>query len=148
MNFWKKISKVENELPEEDGYNGYGYGDNDVETDDGIVGVPDYGDGTTTRTESAQAAPNVVSGDKVSLKLMQPRSHTEAPDVADRLISGCIVVLDIGELQRDSKESVFRLLDFLAGVIHVLNGQMIRTNKTTIVLAPNGVDISGFEVES
>lgn len=140
MNFWKKITKTDNEPAEDDNYNGYGY-----EMDDGIVGVPDYGDTAPVKEPSLS---NVSAPEKVSLKLVQPKSHTEAPAVADKLMSGCIVVLDIGELQRDSKESVLRLLDFIAGVIHVLNGQMIRTNKTTIVLAPSGVDISGFEADS
>ena len=142
MNFWKKINKTDNEPAEGGDYNGYGYGD-----DDGVVGVPDYGDEDGEMMKSA-SAPNVSSPEKVSLKLVQPKSHTEAPAVADKLMSGCIVVLDIGELQRESKESVLRLLDFIAGVIYVLNGQMIRTNKTTIVLAPSGVDISGFEADA
>lgn len=142
MNFWKKITKTADEPAEDEGYNGYGY-----DEDDGVVGVPDYGEedhaGKTVPASNVQ-----TPADKVSLKLVQPKSHTEATKVADKLMSGCIVVLDIGELQRDSKESVLRLLDFIAGVIYVLNGQMIRTNKTTIVLAPNGVDISGFEADA
>lgn len=82
--------------------------------------------------------------DKVSLKLLQPKSHTEATRIADKLKDGCIVLLDISNL---TKEQALRLVDFLAGVAYVLGGEMIKTNKNTIVVSPSGVDISGFAPE-
>lgn len=82
--------------------------------------------------------------DKVSLKLLQPKSHIEATKIADKLKEGCIVLLDISRL---TKEQAHRLVDFLSGVAYVLGGEMIRTNKNTIVISPSGVDISGFAPE-
>ena len=86
-----------------------------------------------------------ASPDKVELKLMQPRSHTEGTKIADKLKDGCIVLLDISNL---TKEKAHRLVDFLAGVAYVLGGEMIKTNKHTIVVAPSGVDISSFAPET
>ena len=85
-----------------------------------------------------------ASADKVSLKLIQPKSHIEATKIADKLKEGCIVLLDISHL---TKEQAHRLVDFLSGVAYVLGGEMIRTNKNTIVISPSGVDISGFAPE-
>ncbi len=82
--------------------------------------------------------------DKVALKLLQPKSHTEATKIADKLKEGCIVLLDISSL---TKEKAHRLVDFLAGVAYVLGGEMIKTNKNTIVVSPAGVDISGFAAD-
>ena len=82
-----------------------------------------------------------ASPDKVSLKLLQPKSHTEATKIADKLKEGCIVLLDISNLTKDQAR---RLVDFLAGTAYVLGGEMIKTNRNTIVVAPAGVDISGF----
>ena len=84
------------------------------------------------------------AADKVSLKLLQPKSHIEATKIADKLKEGCIVLLDISRL---TKEQAHRLVDFLSGVAYVLGGEMIRTNKNTIVISPSGVDISGFAPE-
>ena len=84
------------------------------------------------------------AADKVSLKLLQPKSHIEATKMADKLKEGCIVLLDISRL---TKEQAHRLVDFLSGVAYVLGGEMIRTNKNTIVISPSGVDISGFAPE-
>lgn len=79
--------------------------------------------------------------EKVALKLLRPKSHIEGTKIADKLKEGCIVLLDISNL---SKDKVHRLVDFLAGVAYVLGGEMIMTNKHTIVISPAGVDISGF----
>ena len=85
-----------------------------------------------------------VSPEKVTLKLIQPRSHTEATKIADKLKEGCIVLLDISNL---TKEQALRLVDFLSGVAYVLGGEMIKTNPKTIVVSPSGVDVSGFIAE-
>ncbi len=82
--------------------------------------------------------------EKVSLKLFQPKSHIEATRIADKLKEGCIVLLDISYLNKDQAH---RLVDFLAGVAYVLGGEMIKTNKSTIVVSPAGVDISAFTAE-
>ena len=82
-----------------------------------------------------------ASPDKVSLKLLQPRTHTEATKIADKLKEGCIVLLDVSYLTKDQAR---RLVDFLAGAAYVMGGEMIKTNRNTIVVAPAGVDISGF----
>ena len=85
------------------------------------------------------------AAEKVYLKLLQPKSHIEATKIADKLKDGCIVLLDISRL---TKEQAHRLVDFLSGVAYVLGGEMIRTNKNTIVISPSGVDISGFAPEA
>ena len=88
--------------------------------------------------------PAPISADKVALKLLQPKSHTEATQIADTLKAGNIILLDICNL---AKDKAHRLVDFLAGVTYVLGGEMLKTNKNTIVIAPAGVDISGFAPE-
>jgi cell division inhibitor SepF len=86
-----------------------------------------------------------ASAEKVTLKLLQPKSHTEATKIADKLKEGCIVLLDISHL---TKDQAHRLVDFLAGVAYVLGGEMIKTNKSTIVVSPAGVDISSFAADT
>ena len=92
-------------------------------------------------TAAAPRAPEAASPEKVALKLMQPKSHAEATKIADKLKEGCIVLLDISRLE---KEPAHRLVNFLAGVVYVLGGEMIKTNKNTIVVSPSGVDITGL----
>ena len=96
--------------------------------------------------DPARKEPDIrpASPDKVALKLLQPKSHTESIKIADKLKEGCIVLLDISKLDKNKAR---RLIDFLAGVAYVLGGEMIKTNENTIVVSPAGVDISSFASE-
>ena len=113
------------------------------------IQIPDEAENSVAALENpARKDPEfrpASAAEKVSLKLLQPKSHIEATKIADKLKDGCIVLLDISRL---TKEQAHRLVDFLSGVAYVLGGEMIRTNKNTIVISPSGVDISGFAPEA
>ena len=133
--FFRDNADVENEE----------YDDLYIDPEDIQVNIPDSeteGD-VSSLNSPARKEPEIhpASPDKVSLKLLQPKTHTEATKIADKLKEGCIVLLDIGNLTKDQAR---RLVDFLAGTAYVLGGEMIKTNKNTIVVSPAGVDISGF----
>ena len=134
MNLLKKFIRNDNADMEPEDYDGLYIDPEDMpevsEPDDvGVSGVV---------APVAEARP---VAEKVSLKLLQPKSHTEATKIADRLKEGSIVLLDISNLTKDQAR---RLVDFLAGVAYVLGGEMIKTNKNTIVVSPAGVDIAGI----
>lgn len=136
MNLLKKFVRNDNADLEED------YDEMYVMPED--IAMPGMEDeGVSALDNPARKEPEIhpASAEKVSLKLLQPKSHTEATKIADKLKEGCIVLLDISHL---TKDQVHRLIDFLAGVAYVLGGEMIKTNKSTIVISPAGVDISGF----
>lgn len=137
MNLLKKFMRTENA----------DFGD---EYDDDMYGMPDElrvdsaddsADSVSAPDGMANRTAEMRSADKVSLKLLQPKSHVEAPKIADKLKEGCIVLLDVSSL---TKEKAHRLVDFLAGVAYVMGGEMVKTNPNTIVVAPAGVDITGF----
>ena len=137
MNLLKRFMKYDNAgLDDEEGYDDVYMMPEDlkVETEETVsMSAPE---GSTSQEEIRPATP-----DKVSLKLLQPKSHIDATKIADRLKDGSIVLLDLSNLEKDK---VIRLIDFLAGVVYVLGGEMIKTNKSTIVVSPAGVDISSF----
>ena len=140
MNLLKKFVRNDNADLEED------YDDIYVMPEDLKMEMPDEDSAAEVSAinDSARVAAQPVATEKVALKLLQPKSHTEATKIADRLKDGCIVLLDISSL---TKDKACRLVDFLAGVAYVLGGEMIKTNKNTIVVAPAGVDISNFASE-
>ncbi len=141
MNLLKKFVRNDNADFEEESYDDIYAMPEDLKmemssTDDGVSAIDNP---ARKEVEIRPASP-----DKVALKLLKPKSHTEATKIADKLKDGSIVLLDISGL---SKEKALRLVDFLAGVAYVLGGEMIKTNKNTIVVSPAGVDISGFAQE-
>ena len=145
MNLLKKFIKPDNadfgDVESEDEIYGY-VAPQDLEMEDGYTAAESN---PSAFHQPAQTESRPVSADKVSLKLLKPKSHAEAPAIADKLKEGCIVLLDISNLK---KEYAIRLVDFLAGVAYVLGGEMIKTNKHTIVVSPSGVDISNFAPEA
>jgi FtsZ-interacting cell division protein YlmF len=140
MNLLKKFVRNDNaDLDEELGDDAL------VMTDDIGMEIPesDVNEEVASIDSPSRKDPEIVpvKAEKVSLKLLQPKSHIEATKIAAKIKEGCIVLLDISLL---APEQVIRLVDFLAGVAYVLGGEMIKTNKSTIVISPAGVDISGF----
>ena len=103
---------------------------------------PDVAKGIAAVDADTRKQTNIrpASSEKVSLKIMAPRSNADAAAIADLLKEGCIVLLDISNLEKDQ---AYRLVDFLAGVAYVIGGEMTKTNRNTIVISPTGVDIAG-----
>ena len=142
MNLLKKFIRDNADVENEE------YDDLYIDPEDIQVNIPDSDTDSDVASlnSPARKEPEIhpASPDKVSVKLLQPKTHTEATKIADKLKEGCIVLLDISNL---TKDQAHRLVDFLAGVAYVLGGEMIKTNKNTIVVSPAGVDISGFAPE-
>ncbi len=91
------------------------------------------------------AKKNANSGAGVNMvKVIKPRNYQDGPAIADELVDGYTVVMDIGALER---EGALRLIDFLLGAVHVLGGELRRVTKTTLVLSPRSGEVVGEDEE-
>ena len=79
-----------------------------------------------------------INESAVSLKIITPKSLGEAERIADCLIGGSSVVLNIEEIEASD---VIRFMDYLQGVLHVIHGNIKQVSKTTFVATPNNVGI-------
>lgn len=75
----------------------------------------------------------------IELKVVRPENYTEVAAVADYLLDGCTVFLNMEQLDRSV---ITRMLDFLRGVTYATNGQIKKSSATTYIITPNNVDIS------
>ena len=92
---------------------------------------------TTSSRERTEALKN---GDSVELKIIRPESYEEASTVADHLLAGSTVVLNLEALDRSV---VLRMLDFLNGVTYCSDGEIKKVAPSTFIITPHGnVDIS------
>lgn len=143
MNMLKRFLRNDNaDLQEDEGYEDIYTMPEDLKmemADEDAADVSAVSTPAQSETDIRPATP-----DKVEIKLLKPKSHIEASTIADKLKEGCIVLLDVSDLEKDKAQ---RLVGFLAGVVYVLGGEMIKTNKSTIVVSPAGVDISGIVSE-
>ncbi len=89
------------------------------------------------------AAPIVTNaGDSesnIELRVVRPTSFAEVSEIADYLLDGCTVVLNLEML--DSAETV-RMLDFLNGVTYSNDGEIKNVAKSTFIITPHNVDVS------
>ena len=76
----------------------------------------------------------------VELKVIRPESYDEVRTVADNLIAGCTVVLNVEVLDRPT---IMRMLDFLNGVTYCQDGEIRKVSPSTFIITPHSdVDIS------
>ena len=81
-------------------------------------------------------------GASISLKIVTPKSYKEAAEIADFLMNGNAILVNIDSLAADQ---VVRFVDYLAGATHALGGFITKVGKSTIVVAPKNVDVSSIE---
>ena len=89
-----------------------------------------------------QPQTSAFGANSVALKIVNPKGYSNASEIADFLVNGNTVLLNIESLTR---ENAIRLLDYLSGAVHVIGGVMTKVGKTTIVVAPKNVDVSSIE---
>lgn len=85
---------------------------------------------------------NASDTGKLEMKLIKPERYdsTTAQKIADHLLSGRTVVLN---LESTSKDAAKRLIDFLSGVVYSVDGNISRVSTNTVVIVPDNVNVSG-----
>lgn len=69
----------------------------------------------------------------IELKVVRPESMEEIFTIADYLIAGCTVVLNLELLE---KETIKRMLDFLNGVTYTMGGEVKNVSQGTYIITP------------
>ena len=95
---------------------------------------------SSVEEEPVVSAPAAQHNGGVELKVIRPESYEEVRTVADNLIAGCTVVLNVEVLARPV---ITRMLDFLNGVTYCQDGEIRKVAPTTFIITPHSdIDIS------
>ena len=124
------------------GYNYDNYLDADVETTS--RGAAQAEAVAPQPTKPAASGLN-LGGSSIELKVVRPERFEEVSEVADHLLSGRTVVLN---LEFTNKEVTRRLIDFLSGVAYSIDGQIKRVANNTYIITPTNVEVSESEAEA
>ena len=90
--------------------------------------------------QSAPVQSNEAKPENVELKVVRPESFEEVGSIADFLLGGCTVVLNLEVLDQGT---TLRVLDFLNGVTYCTEGEIKRVAPNTFIITPHAnVDIS------
>ena len=90
--------------------------------------------------ERESAHPNSsIEGNNIELKVVRPESIDEIFSIADYLIDGCTVVLNLEMLDAGI---ITRMLDFLNGVTYTKGGEIKNVSQGTYIITPDGININ------
>ena len=89
------------------------------------------------REEKPAPASSSIEGSNIELKVIRPESFAEVSDIADYLIEGCTVVLN---MELVDKATTIRMLDFLNGVTYTKDGEIKNVAPGTYIITPSGID--------
>ena len=100
-------------------------------------------DSNYEQVERTNPTPIVAKSDdeasNIELKVVRPSSFEEVGVIADYLLDGCTVVLNLEVLDT---ASTVRMLDFLNGVTYSTDGDIKNVSKSTYIITPHNVDVS------
>lgn len=91
------------------------------------------------RTATPIVANTGDADSNIELKVIRPASFEEVSEIADHLIDGRTVVLNLELL--DNVQTV-RMLDFLNGVTYSNDGEIKNVSANTYIITPHNVDVS------
>ena len=74
----------------------------------------------------------------IELKVSHPESYADVSEIADYLLDGCTVVLNMEAM---GKEEQLRMLDFLNGITYATGGDIKFVSQGTYIITPNNVDV-------
>ena len=89
-------------------------------------------------TSAKDTASVSLGGSNIELKVVRPESFEEVSTVANYLIDGCTVVLNMEIMDR---ATTIRMLDFLNGVTYTMDGEIKNVAPATYIITPGGIDI-------
>lgn len=120
-----------------DGYAGYydAPAVNPVQSTPSVGDIPEKAPGTTLN----------LGGNNMELKVIYPTAFGDVSEIADHLMSGRTVFLN---LERTDREVSRRVMDFVSGVAYCIDGNIRRVAASTYIVSPKSVDVSETGEES
>jgi cell division inhibitor SepF len=92
-----------------------------------------------TKEDTTLQKSSSLEGNNIELKVVRPETMDEIFTIADYLIDGCTVVLNLELL---SRETITRMLDFLNGVTYTMGGEVKNVSQGTYIITPSGININ------
>ena len=87
------------------------------------------------------AAGLALGGNNIELKVARPERYEDAVDVADYLLAGCTVFLNLTAMERKEAQS---LLQFVTGIAYATRYDIRPVADGTFIVSPANVDVSDF----
>ena len=91
------------------------------------------------RAKAAFQGTEIGAAASLELKVVRPECFEDSCDIADHLLAGRTVVLNMDFINKDVTR---RLIDFLSGVAYSIHGRFQRVATGTYIITPRNVEVS------
>jgi cell division inhibitor SepF len=95
------------------------------------------------RSSSSKVVP-LNSANQARVRIIKPDNFDASTKVADEVKSGRMVIFDVGMLDADEAR---RIVDFVAGAVYGVSGNIRRVSGGIFVAAPRNIDITGDNIK-
>lgn len=79
------------------------------------------------------------------IKIIKPMSFDDSTKVSDEVKARRLVIFDVGNMDEDEAR---RVVDFVAGSVYGLSGNIRRVSGGIFVAAPSNIDITGDNLQA
>lgn len=87
-----------------------------------------------------------INGGKTKISCFKPDAYDgQIAEIANSLLNRHIVAVDL-EIENTSPDIACRIIDFLRGTVHAVQGNFVKVSRNTYVLTPNTVEIDGADL--
>ncbi|MGN1399740.1 MAG: cell division protein SepF [Erysipelotrichaceae bacterium] len=114
--------------------------DNFIESDENNQQVDFENSETEMASEYEKACNSDIRLSNAKMIVKEPRSYDDAKEVAQYLLAGKAVIVNIHKL---NESSATRLLDYLTGVSFAIKGSFQKVDNNVFLFAPNDMPVDG-----
>lgn len=102
----------------------------------------DVPDNVERDEKESQTVVNLTRLQEATTKMVlcEPRTYSEAQEIADHIINRRSVVINLQQLEH---EQALRIIDFMSGTVYAVNGHIQKLGTETFLCTPDNVDVSG-----
>ena len=111
----------------------------DAEEAEEVEAVKEAEETEAPRAKAAFRGTEIGAAASLELKVVRPEQFEDSCDIADHLLAGRTVVLNMDFINKDVTR---RLIDFLSGVAYSIHGRFQRVATGTYIITPRNVEVS------
>lgn len=123
------------------------YYDDDSEEEEPVSKKPSYNHSSEKTIKRGTTAPQTKvtpmrrhSGKGMEVHVIKPVNMEETREIADTLLTGCTVILNLEGLDVEVAQ---RVIDFSSGACYSINGSLQKVSSYIFILTPHNVEITG-----
>jgi cell division inhibitor SepF len=100
----------------------------------------EYEENEMNEQSNEKVASKAVKKGVATIALVQPTTYQEAKQIGDAIKTGKGIILN---LQNLSNEDGVRVIDFISGIVHAVEGSVKKIATNTFICLPSTINIEG-----